>query len=70
MDLLIHKLQLSQTFPNVEIMLHVYLSMMVSSCMENRHSTGWDREECASLNDGTGTPEYVVVNEYRTQSRL
>jgi len=27
-----------------------------------------DHEECASLSDGTRTPEYVVVNEYRTRS--
>ena len=38
MYLLLHELQLTQTFPNVEIMLRwpIYLSMMVSNCSGER----------------------------------
>jgi len=36
MFLLLHEQQLTQTFPNVEIMLRIYLSMMVSNCSGER----------------------------------
>jgi len=36
MFLLLHEQLLTQTFPNVEIMLRIYLSMMVSSCSGER----------------------------------
>ena len=65
MYLLLHELQVSQTFSNVEIMLRIYQSVMISNCTGERILQTWYNKGCAAVNHAVGT-SCIVTDEHRT----